>query len=438
MSTLAQAIGGQKRIVGGPFGSKLTTKDYTEQGVPVIRGSNMEVNGRWIGGEYAYVSTEKFDRDLSTNIARPGDIIVTQRGTLGQVSIVPDDSNFPFFVVSQSQMAIGVDPSCADRNFVYYYLRSPEFVCYSQTQTIQTGVPHINLGILRDAPANFPPLSEQREIAGILGALDDKIEMNRKTAATLEAMARALYRSWFVDFDPVWARLEGRAPAHMDPATAALFPDRFTEDGLPEGWHVRPFAKVCRQVKETVKPMEAPEAAFWHFSLPAYDAGATPVLEPGSAIKSNKGFVPNDAILFSRLNPTIPRVWWARCDHATGTPAASTEFFVAKARRPAEVSWLYCLLSSAEFLEQAQSRVTGTSNSHQRVPPSALAEIEVIDAPEPILAAFGTIAGPMFEQVHALKAQSQTLASLRDSLLPRLMSGELRVGAARETVGEVA
>lgn len=285
---------------------------------------------------------------------------------------------------------------------------------------------------------SVPGRSEQEKIANILQTLDDKIEVNRKTAATLEAMARALYRSWFVDFDPVWAKLEGRAPAHMDPATAALFPDSFGDDGLPEGWCVRQLSKVCSQVKETVKPMDAPEAPFWHFSLPAYDAAATPLLEAGALIKSNKGFVPNDAILFSRLNPAIPRIWWSRCDHSKGTPAASTEFFVAMARRPEEVSWLYCLLSSAEFLEQAQSRVTGTSNSHQRVSASALVEIEVTDAPQAVLHAFGAITTPFFERIHALKAESQTLADLRDSLLPRLMSGELRVGEAREQIEEVA
>lgn len=438
MRTLGEAIGGARRIIGGPFGSKLTTRDYTEVGVPVIRGSNMEVNGRWIGGEFAHVSETKFKRDLASNKARPGSIIVTQRGTLGQVSIIPDDSEKETFVVSQSQMAIDVDPVIACRDFVYYFLRSPEFTQYSHNQTIQTGVPHINLGILRNAPATFPPLTVQRGIAAILGALDDKIELNRKTAATLEEMARALYRSWFVDFDPVWAKAEGRSPAHMDAATAALFPDSFGDDGLPVGWEVRQLGDICKQVKETVKPMDAPEALFWHFSLPAYDSGAMPVLETGAAIKSNKGFVPNDTILFSRLNPSIPRVWWARCDQDAATAAASTEFFVAQARITTETPWLYALLSSPELLEQAQSRVTGTSNSHQRVPPTALSEIEVIVATREVVGAFGGATRPLFERIHSMKTETQTLAALRDTLLPKLMSGELRVGEAQELVEELA
>lgn len=281
-----------------------------------------------------------------------------------------------------------------------------------------------------------PPLPEQREIAAVLGTLDDKIELNRKTAATLDAMARALYRSWFVDFDPVHAKAQGRAPAHMDAATAALFPDRVGEDGLPEGWETRRLEEVCDQVKKTVKPMNDPEAPFHHFSLPAFDTGKTPVRENGATIKSNKLFVPHDAILFSRLNPTIPRVWWAKTEGSDATPAASTEFYVAIAKKPRETPWLYCLLGSSEFRYDALARVTGTSNSHQRVPPKVLADVEII-SPEPaIVDAFGRLTESWFERIHAVGRENQTLATLRDTLLPRLMSGELRVSAAREQVEE--
>jgi len=365
----------------------------------------------------------------SDNALSPGPgIILGRKGAYRGVHFSRD----PFCVIDT---AYYVKPKTElDMRWLYYA------IVYHKLGEIDDGspIPSTTRAAVYVQDVAIPPLPEQREIAAILGALDDKIELNRKMAATLEAMARALYRSWFVDFDPVTARAEGRAPAQMPPATAALFPDRFGEDGLPEGWAARPLGQVCTQVKEIVKPMEAQDAQFWHFSLPAFDAGARPVLEPGSAIKSNKGFVPNDSILFSRLNPLIPRVWWARCDQLVATPAASTEFFVAKARRPTEIPWLYCLMSSAEFLEQAQSRVTGTSNSHQRVPPKALVEIEVVDAPLAILDAFDSVVSTFYERVHSMKSESRTLATLRDTLLPRLMSGELRVPAARDIVGDIA
>lgn len=329
-----------------------------------------------------------------------------------------------------------VDCTKASPQYIHYWLRSPLTRERFSREGSGTGIQNVSQGLLNSLWISLPPLPEQREIAAILGALDDKIEVNRKASATLEAMARAVYRSWFVDFDPVWAKLEGRPPAHMDPATAALFPDSFDDEGLPLGWRFEKLDSVCQQVKQTIKPMERPSEEFLHFSLPAFDSGAIPVRELGAAIKSNKLFVPNDAILFSRLNPRIPRVWWARCIGTVATPVASTEFFVSKANRPDETPWLYCFLSSMEFLERALSRVSGTSNSHQRVTPTALSEIEVVTPDGALIDAFGKIAEDWFERIHAMKTENQTLAALRDSLLPKLMSGEIRVGDAQDLLKE--
>ena len=197
MSTLAARVGGKNRVVGGPFGSKLTQADYVIDGVPVIRGANMEHSGRWLGGTYVFVSEMKARADLASNLASPGDIIVTQRGTLGQVSIVPHSGGHNRYVISQSQMAISVDSNSADPLFVYYFLKSPQFAQHLESTTIQTGVPHINLGILRDTPVDWPSLYEQQRSAAVLGALDDKIELNRRMNETLEAMARAIFKDWF-------------------------------------------------------------------------------------------------------------------------------------------------------------------------------------------------------------------------------------------------
>lgn len=337
-------------------------------------------------------------------------------------------------VLDNNMMSAEPIDGAIDPLFGYFLLSTIDF----NDVAAGSALPYLTVGGLKGIDVRIPALEEQIQIAATLGALDAKIELNRKTAATLEEMARALYRSWFVDFDPVEAKAAGRAPAHMDAATAALFPDSFGPDGLPEGWKTSSVGSLCEQVKQTVKPMEAPDRDFHHFSLPAYDTGALPAFEKGSEIKSNKLFVPNDAILFSRLNPAIPRVWWARTDEALATPVASTEFYVARAKMSSATPWLYCLLSSAGFRENALARVTGTSNSHQRVPPTALTEIEVTEPSGEIIEAFGAMARPLFEKIHAMKAENQTLSALRDTLLPKLMSGELRVEEARELVEEVA
>lgn len=235
--TLADLAGSQKNaIVGGPFGSNLVSKDYVELGVPVVRGTNM--GGKWVGGDFVFVSDEKSSQ-LSQNIARPGDLMFTQRGTLGQVSIVPSNK-YDRYVVSQSQMKITVDPNKADVHFLYYLFNSPDQLQYIRNSSIQTGVPHTNLGILKKTPVKIPPLVMQKQIASILTALDDRIALLRETNTTLEAIAQALFKSWFVDFDPVHAKQEGREPESMDANTAALFPDSFEESELglvPMGWN---------------------------------------------------------------------------------------------------------------------------------------------------------------------------------------------------------
>jgi type I restriction enzyme S subunit len=240
-------------LVGGPFGSNLVSKDYVDQGVPVIRGQNM--GGRWVAGDFAYVSTEKAGA-LSANTARPGDIVFTQRGTLGQVALVPN-SSFEAYVVSQSQMKLTVDPKKADSLFLYYLFSSPVQQEYIRQNSIQVGVPHTNLGILRDTPVILPKsVDVQQAISRQLGTLDDKIELNRRMNETLEAMARAIFQSWFVDFDPVRAKASGESPDSvcqrlgLTPELLALFPDSFEDSELgeiPAGWNHSTLAAEAKR-----------------------------------------------------------------------------------------------------------------------------------------------------------------------------------------------
>ncbi len=186
--------------------------------MPVIRGANMS-NGRFIlEDDFVFVTDEKKRKDLQSNLARPGDLIFTQRGTLGQVAIIPDDASFSEFVVSQSQMKASLDPEKADTVFYYYFFSSQKVVDTILNMTSSSGVPHINLGTLKDFEVPVPPLSTQQRIAGILSAYDDLIENNRRRVALLEQASLLLYREWFVHF---------RFPGHE---TAKI------TDGLPEGW----------------------------------------------------------------------------------------------------------------------------------------------------------------------------------------------------------
>jgi type I restriction enzyme S subunit len=159
-------------IVGGPFGSDLVSKDYVEQGVPVIRGQNM--GSKYVSGSFVFVSPTKAS-SLEANLAYPGDLLFTQRGTLGQVSLVPDEP-FDRYLVSQSQMKLTVNCKTADPLFYLYVFGSSAQQEFIRQSTIQTGVPHINLGILRSIPIQRPPLVEQKAIAKVLSDADAFIE----------------------------------------------------------------------------------------------------------------------------------------------------------------------------------------------------------------------------------------------------------------------
>ncbi|MCC7541184.1 MAG: restriction endonuclease subunit S [Deltaproteobacteria bacterium] len=163
---------GRGSCVGGPFGSDLTRKDYVQSGVPVLRGSNMPVSGVMIDErEFAYV-TEAKARSLERNLAFPGDVVFTQRGTLGQVGLLPLDSPHPRFLLSQSQMKATLDVAKIDRAFALHWFKSEFVQDWIRVHTTGTGVPHINLGTLREFPVLLPPLSEQRRIAVLLSAVD--------------------------------------------------------------------------------------------------------------------------------------------------------------------------------------------------------------------------------------------------------------------------
>ena len=239
-TTLGAIAVGDHGLVDGPFGSNLPASAYTAYGVPVIRGSNLSLSeSRFNDREFVFVSDETTAR-LGRSICRPGDIVFTKKGTIGQTGFVPLCGRFDRYLLSSNQMKLTVNPEKADSLFVYYVVSSPEVREKVVRDASITGVPKTNVAYLRDFPIRLPPLREQLAIAHILGTLDDKIELNRRMNETLEAIARAIFQSWFMDFDPVHAKAAYRDPG-LPKDIADLFPDRFEDSELgeiPAGWDI--------------------------------------------------------------------------------------------------------------------------------------------------------------------------------------------------------
>ena len=277
-------------------------------------------------------------------------------------------------------------------------------------------------------PVLVPPLPEQRAIAHILGTPDDKIELNRRMNETLEAMARALFKSWFVDFDPVRAKMEGRDPG-LPQHLADLFPDRLldSETGpIPEGWKLVSLAEVA-EINATRQLRKGTVAPYLDMaSMPT--KGHSPDTVVARPFGSGMRFVNGDTLV-ARITPCLENGKTAYVDFLKNGEIGwgSTEYVVLRPKPPIPNEFAYCLARSTNFREFAIQNMTGTSG-RQRVPATAISSFKL---PFPtsfeIPGAFGQLIEPLFKFVRQNTEESRTLAALRDALLPKVMSGELRV-----------
>jgi len=420
-------------IVGGPFGSNLVSKDYVAKGVPVIRGQNM--GEKWVGGEFVYVSEEKAIV-LAPNKARPGDLVFTQRGTLGQVSIVPAGP-FPEYIVSQSQMKLTPDPAKVDVNFLYYCFRSPEQQDYIQNSAIQTGVPHTNLGILKKTPIAMPPLVVQRQIAGVLKSLDDRITLLRETNQTLEAIAQALFKSWFVDFDPVRAKVEGQLPQGMDEATAALFPDSFetSEVGeIPRGWSNQKLVDICSYLNRGISPKYIEDGGVLVLNqkcIRDLSVDYTKARRHNAESRKVDGrFLSyGDVVVNSTGVGTLGRV----AQILEISEPMIVDSHVTVVRAGGDVRWTY--LGEWAVRKQPEIEAMGEGSTGQtELSRTKLGELWITVPSDRVQTAFDSLVVPLKHRISVNRIEARTLANLRDLLLPRLISGQLRLPDAEAEI----
>jgi len=369
-------------LVGGPFGSELTTRDYVEEGVPVIRGVNLPGNQAFRDEDFVFIREEKAD-SLSANMAYPGDVVFTQRGTLGQVGLIPAMSRFPQYVISQSQMKLTVDPTKADARYIYYYFRHPDTIQKIKNHSLTSGVPHINLGILRDFTIPLPPIHTQKQILDVLSAYDDLIENNRRRITLLEEAARQLYQEWFV-------RL--RFPGYEH--------ERI-KDGVPEDWRRVPLEDVLTLQRG--------------FDLPTQDRqeGIVPILaSTGIAGYHNKPAVKGPGVTTGRSG-TLGRVVYISEDYWP----LNTALWVREFKKIPPL-YAYFLLQSLN-LAQYNGGVSVPTLDRKIVH-----KIPVLLPKNQLLELFISYTQPLFDMLDTLRAQNERASAARDLLLPRLMNGE--------------
>ncbi len=424
----------------GPFGSSIKVETFVSNGVPIISGQHLH-RTRLVDKDYNFVAEDHADRLARANVRR-GDVVFTHAGTVGQVSYIPADSRYERYVISQRQFYLRCNPSLAIPEFVTYYFKSPEGRHKLLANTSSTGVPSLAQPVtyLRRLEIPLPPLPEQRAIASILGALDDKIDLNRRMNETIEAMARAIFKSWFVDFDPVRAKMEGRQPVGIDAEIAALFPSRMVRSEVgevPEGWGVRPIGDCVKVVGGSTPRTDEP--SYWngrHAWVRPKDlsGAASPVLlateltitDAGLETISS-GLLPAGSVL---LSSRAPIGYLA----VNAMPVAINQGFIGM-RCDGPLPNAYVLFWVEQNMEEIKARAGGTT--FPEISKAAFRPISCL-VPDPrILEAFQELTSGVLDRVRSSLEESRTLASLRDLLLPRLLSGELRIRDVERTVEAV-
>lgn len=387
-----------KGLVGGPFGSSLGSKDYVEYGVPVIRGVNLGSRRKFDGREFVFVASEKANKELARTLAIPGDVVFTQRGTLGQVGIVPS-TPFDKYVISQSQMRLRVDPNVAVAEFIYYQFKSPEMIKVIHNRAIATGVPHINLGILAALEIALPSIGEQCAIVAVLGTLDDKITINECICDASNQMARAHFEAAgatvSVPLEDVAAIFDG---PHATPTK--------TEDG--------PWFLSISSLRDGL--LDLGESA--HLSeedFPRWTKRVQP--QAGDVLFSYETRLGDAALMLPSIRASLGR---------------RMALLRSKDIRVSGALLLHAYLSR-EFQDEIKKR-TIHGATVDRIPIKELPRWPIPLPPRENLAQLSAALNSLHDCASQLACESRTLVALRDTLLPQLMSGKLRVRDAERVV----
>ena len=300
-------------------------------------------------------------------------------------------------VVSTGFTVVETNWIMADPKFIYFYLIADEIVEYLDliAEGSTSAYPSIRPFDIENLNILLPPLPEQKAIAAVLSSLDDKIDLLHSQNKTLEALAETLFRQWFIE-------------------------------EAQDDWEEKKLSDMAEHIKVNVKPSSNPTSIYYHYSIPAYDDNKMPKQEFGNEILSNKYEVFPNTIMVSKLNPRFPRIW-AISDRIKTNSICSTEFQIFKPKQEVYYPFLYFLLKSDEAKVEMEMAASGTSGSHQRVKPSDILNISFTIPSNNKFEKFSDFTNSLLQKIEKNKNQMVLIEKLRDTLLPKLMSGEVRV-----------
>ena len=423
----------------GPFGTALKAKEYSKVGVPLISVGEVGYGSLRLHEKTPRAPREVVER-LPEYLLEAGDIVFGRKGAVDRSALVKPNQAGWFLGSDGIRLRL---PTTCDSRFIAYQLQGEASRLWLLHHATGTTMASLNQEIIERVPIVLPPIEQQRAIAHILGTLDDKIELNRRMNETLEATARALFKSWFVDFDPVRAKMAGRdtgLPQHL----ADLFPDRLVDSELgeiPEGWAVVPLSEIMNF-------KEGPGIRHWQYTNSAEGTRFINIrciqdgdlllstsnritteeadgkyahfhLKEGDIVVSSSGTLGRSAVVRKAHLPLLLNTSVIRFRPIGGV----TSF-----------SYLHGYLNSSIFLDELKSLASGSVQKN--VGPTHLKKMRVLFPPYNCIERYEEIAGPFLQKANIKRTDNAALTALRDTLLPRLVSGEVRVNVYDQRIEE--
>lgn len=378
-------------LIGG--GTPKTTKpEYWDGEIPWLSVKDFNNDFRFVYETEKHI-TELGLNNSSTKLLKAGDVIISARGTVGEIATIP----FPM-AFNQSCYGLRAKKEIVTADFLYYLIKHNIHILKKNTHGSVFDT--ITRDTFAGIEVDIPDIDAQSKIAGILSNIDEKIEVNVRINENLEQQARAIFQAWFIDYEP----FGGAAPL---------------------AWHPSTLGQIAELKTDSWSPAKNPDVMVEHYSIPAFDDQHYPVFEIAAGIKSNKYILNSNSVMISKLNPDTKRIWRPLCLSAHSV--CSTEFIVYEAKKQEQRDYIYSILDSIPFLNHLCSHTTGSTNSRQRATPKSTLDFTLCLPPDSIIEDFCQIVTPMYDLIASNILENQSLAKTRDSLLPRLMSGELDV-----------
>lgn len=416
-------------------GYAFKSSEWVESGVPVVKIANVK-SGRLAMDKCSFVSVKSADNaaEFSLDV---GDICISMTGYVGEVAVV-QSNDIPAVLNQRVGKFFLHDRNKVDPRYFYFAVTMPEIRREFEALGYGSAQPNVSPKLIQNVKISLPPFDIQKSISDLLGSLDDKIDLNRRTNQTLEIAARALFQEWFVDFGPVRAKAEGCQPGGLSTEMAALFPDLLDEEGKPEGWMFTSFAETVEIIGGGTPKTSV--SSYWNGDIPWFSVVDAPntsdiwvmntektITERGLADCSSRLLLPGTTIISAR--GTVGRV------ALVGKPMAMNQSCYGLTGK-SDTHGSYTYLMTRSLVDRLRNNAHGSV--FDTITRETFSGISVMHPPKATISAFESLVQTLFERTRKNLLENTVLTELRDLLLPKLMSGEIRVKDADRLAEQAA